>query len=34
MSNLEIYCVTDKEPLEESNYKLAAVGKKSSQISI
>ena len=30
MSNLEIYCVTDKEIpfLEESNYKLAAVGKK------
>ena len=29
MSNLEIYCVTDKEIpfLEESNYKLAAVGK-------
>ena len=30
MSNLEIYCVTDKDIpfLEESNYKLAAVGKK------
>ena len=29
MSNLEIYCVTDKEVtfLEDSNYKLAAVGK-------
>ena len=30
MSNLEIYCVTDKEVpfLEESNYKLAGVGRK------
>ena len=30
MSNLDIYCVTDKEIpfLEKSNYKLAAVGKK------
>ena len=29
MSNLEIYCVTDKELpfLEKSNYKLAGVGK-------
>ena len=30
MSNLDIYCVTDKDIpfLEKSNYKLAAVGKK------
>ena len=30
MSNLEIYCVTDKEVpfLEKSNYKLAGVGRK------
>ena len=29
MSNLEIYCVTDKELpfLEKSNYKLAGVGR-------